>query len=545
MTTRSMVWRRKSCLMMGRIAVALAMIACAVPLILIPAGRGPSGPFLAAQPPLGGPLPELTGGGDWINTKKPITLKMLRGKFVLIDFWTLCCINCMQTLPDIEKLEAKYAKQLVVIGIHSPKFENERSINSVRQAVMRYEVTHPVLNDPDRNLWKAFAVQGWPTLILIDPQGNVVHRIVLERPKIYDLFDQLIRDGVRIHRAKKTLNEDLLPFQLAQAEAKTGPLYFPGKILVDERGSRIFIADSTHHRVVVTDMSGKHLETIGRGTPGKSEGSFARAQFDDPQGLALRDNVLFIADRKNHVVRAANLKTKTVKTVAGVGRRIYEALVNGPALRTGLNSPWALTLCDKKLFIANAGTNQIRVLDLARENLQTFAGTSNEDIVDGPRFQCFLAQPSGITSNGTDLFWADSETSSIRTTPVDGKGPVRTIIGKGLFIYGDQDGGPNQARLQHPLDVVHVDGKLYVADTYNSKIKEIELGLNTCTTLPLKPEDATETGPLFDNPGGLAYAAGKLYVADTNAHRIRIVDLKTNKVSTLALKGVEPPKKAD
>jgi thiol-disulfide isomerase/thioredoxin len=501
----------------------------------------PSREKLAAQPVSRQQPPELNGGGEWLGVSDPITLAALRGKIVLIDFWTLCCINCMQTLPEIAKLEKKYSRQLVVLGIHTPKFENERNTGSVRQAMLRYEITHPVLTDPDRNLWRSYGVQGWPSLILIDPEGFVVGRLELERPKNYELLDQAIGQTIRLHRAKKTLNEELLPFQKARVAAKSGPLYFPGKVLADGPGNRLFIADSTHHRIVVTDLAGKQIVTIGAGIAGKVDGSFAQAQFNDPQGMALRGDILYVADCKNHSIRAVNIKAQSVKTVAGLGRQGLEANVNTGALRAGLNSPWALCATDRRIFIANAGSSQLRVLDLSHDSLASFAGSSNEGLTDGPRGQACLAQPSGLTSDGMSLFFVDSESSSVRMISLDGKGPVRTIIGKGIFDYGDRDGTSETARLQHPLDLVYVNGKLFVVDTYNHKIKEVDPERGTCTTVAVEPADPNETGRLFDEPGGISHAAGKLYIADTNAHRIRVLDLKTHKVWTLPLSGVAAP----
>ncbi len=331
----------------------------------------------------------------------------------------------------------------------------------------------------------------------------------------------------------------MLPFQKERAEAKSGALYFPGRILADDASGRLFIADSTHHRILVTDSEGKILETVGSGTAGRANGGFARCQFNEPQGMTLRGDTLYVADRRNHLIRAVDLREKNVRTIVGTGRRSTTAIVNGPGLRTGLNSPWGLLAVDHRLFIANSGSNQIRLFDLSRDNLTSFAGTANEDIIDGPLSRCSLAQPSGMTTDGKYLFWVDSETSSVRCTQLDGKGQVRTLIGRGLFEYGDRDGGPDVARLQHPMDLVFAEGKLYIADTYNDKIKIVDPQDGECTTLALQPSNPSEAGKLFDEPGGISYADGKLYVADTNAHRIRVVDLKTRKVSTLALSGFE------
>ena len=113
----------------------------------------------------------LDGGKEWLNTTGPIGLKDLRGKIVVIDFWTYCCINCMHVLPDLKYLEQKYPNELVVIGVHSAKFTNEKESNNIRQAIMRHEIEHPVVNDAEMTIWGKFGVRSWPTLAIIDPEG--------------------------------------------------------------------------------------------------------------------------------------------------------------------------------------------------------------------------------------------------------------------------------------------------------------------------------------------------------------------------------------
>jgi thiol-disulfide isomerase/thioredoxin len=229
--------------------------------------------------------PNLKGGVAWLNTEKPIELDELKGRVVLLDFWTLCCINCIHTLPDLAKLEAKYPGVLVVIGVHSPKFPNEEKTESIRKAVLRYEIKHPVVNDANRDIWRRFGVEAWPTLILIDPDGQVYGYTSGEGR--FDVLDEHIGKLVKSYKQKGTLKEDLLPFQLARLKESpaANPLYFPGKILADEQADRLFIADSTHHRIVITDLAGKLIDIAGSGKEGKADGSFADATFSDPQGM--------------------------------------------------------------------------------------------------------------------------------------------------------------------------------------------------------------------------------------------------------------------
>ncbi len=489
------------------------------------------------------PAPELEGGVGWLNTAGPIRLKDLRGKIVLLDFWTYCCINCIHTLPDLAKLEKKYPNQLVVIGVHSAKFENEKDSKAIRKAILRYEISHPVVNDADMKIWRAYAVSSWPTLALIDPEGNLVAKGSGEG--LHDAVDAFVAKLIDKHRKNKTLNEKPLKFELARFQEKgDSPLFFPGKVLADAAGDRLFIADSTHHRIVITDLTGHKIAVAGTGEPGKADGTFAKAQFDDPQGLALKGDTLYVADRKNNLIRALDLKKQTVTTAAGNGQKGEDRENGGPATEVALSSPWDLFLHGDKLFIAMAGHHQLWTLDLARNVVARFAGNGREDLVDGPptatRNGASFAQPSGLTSDGKTLFVADSEVSAVRAVPLDGKSEVTTVVGEGLFEFGDIDGAAGKARLQHALGVAFHEGKLYVADTYNSKIKVLDPVKRTSTTF-LGGSDGD--GRLFNEPAGLSFAGDKLYVADTNAHRIRVVDLKAKTVATLKLDGVEAPKR--
>ncbi len=493
------------------------------------------------------PAPDFDGGTGWLNTASPIHIKDLRGKFVLLDFWTYCCINCIHTIPDLARLEKKYPNQLVVIGVHSAKFENEKESEHIRKAVLRYEISHPVVNDSQMLIWRNYHVHSWPTLVLIDPEGNNLGEATGEGN--YDLIDRVLTKLIPEHRTKKTLNEKPIKFELARSHEKgDSPLFFPGKILADAASKRLFISDSTHHRIVITDLDGKKIAIAGTGESGRADGAFASATFNDPQGLALRGETLYVADRKNHLIRALDLKAQKVTTVAGSGEKGEDRHTGGDALKVGLNSPWDLWLTDRRLLIAMAGHHQIWALDLVKNELEPFAGEGREMIVNGPLLgrSCF-AQPSGLTSDGKTLYVADSEGSVVRALPLDGKGSVSTVIGDewldDLFEFGDVDGVGDKVRLQHALGVTYLDGKIYVADTYNSKIKVIDPEKHSCETVLGGEPEGWLAGPLFNEPGGLSAANGKLYVADTNAHRIRVVDVKQKKVSTLKLQGVDAPKR--
>jgi thiol-disulfide isomerase/thioredoxin len=487
--------------------------------------------------------PEFAEKLDWLNTAGPIKLADLKGKVVLLDFWTLCCINCIHILPDLAKLEKKFEKELVVVGVHSAKFENERDTKSIRKAVLRYEIAHPVVNDADHKVWDDYGVSSWPTFILIDAEGRAAKAYSGEGN--LKEMEKDIATLVAEAKEKKVLNETPMRFDLVRfREAGDTPLFFPGKILADDKTDRLFVADSTHHRVVVTNLKGEKQAIIGAGTPGLKDGKFADALFDDPQGMALDGDTLYIADRKNHVIRAADLKAGTVKTVAGTGQQARDTRdVDSPAdpLKTGLNSPWDLLKVGGTLYIAMAGHHQIWTYDLKANKVQTFAGTGRENIDDGPHYAANFGQPSGLAADDKFLYVADSEGSAIRRVPLNGEGRVTTLIGRpgrgSLFYFGDEDGDAEKAKLQHALGVIAVGGKLLIADTYNNKLKEYDQATKKVKTLL----GGEAKDPAVNEPGGMSVAGDKLYIADTNAHRIRVVDLKTNAIRTLDLKGVEPP----
>lgn len=492
------------------------------------------------------PAPGLEGGRAWLNTSGEISMKDLRGKIVLLDFWTYCCINCIHVIPDLNYLEKKYANEIAVIGVHSAKFDNEKDSDNIRDAILRYEIKHPVVNDANMALWRKFSVHSWPTLVLIDPEGNYCGFVSGEGNR--EVLEVVIDKLIAYHRAKGTLDETPLHFNLESQKVAPTPLRFPGKILADEAGNRLFISDSNHNRIVIADLKGKVLDIIGSGAIGAKDGGFAEAQFDHPQGMDLDGNTLYIADTENHNIRAVDLEQKQVKTIAGVGSQARERNMSGPGLETALSSPWDLKKVGDRLFIAMAGPHQIWVMQ--NDKIGPYAGSGREDILNGPLGESALAQPSGITTDGQYLYVVDSEGSSVRKIPLEPNEEVTTIVGSSdlpqgrcLFEFGDIDGVGDDVRLQHPLGLTYRDGKLYVADSYNHKIKIVDIAKKTSKTFIGTGKAGTKEDPAeLSEPAGLAFAGETLYIADTNNHQIRVVDLKTKKATTLVLEGLTPPK---
>ena len=486
--------------------------------------------------------PEITGGRGWLNTDKPLTIAALKGKIVLLDFWTYGCINCIHIIPDLKKLEAKYPNELVVIGIHSAKFQNEKETENIRRIILRYEIEHPVYNDSEYAVWQSYGVRAWPTQVLIDPAGYIVGGVSGEGN--YDVIDQTIAKIVEESRRKGELNEEPLKLVLERAKVGDLPLAFPGKILADAKTDRLFIADSNHNRIVITKLDGTLVETIGTGDRGAADGVFDKATFYRPQGLALDGDSLYVADTENHLIRRVDLKTRNVETVAGTGQQTREYFKSGPARSVALSSPWDLQLVGRTLYIAMAGPHQIWRLDLDKNEVSTFAGSGREARIDGPLKDSGFAQPSGLANDGKNLYVADSESNIIRAIDING-GAVKTLVGGDLFEFGDVDGTGDDVRLQHPLGLAAFGDKILIADTYNHKIKELDPKKEKVTTFlgTGKPGQADGTSASFYEPGGLSLANGNLYVADTNNHAIRVIDLKTKRASTLRLNGLTPPAK--
>jgi len=481
--------------------------------------------------------PDFPADLDWINTTGPITMADLRGKIVLLDFWTYGCINCIHIIPDLKRLETEYADQLVIIGVHSAKFENEGQTENIRRIVRRYEVEHPVVNDNDFVIWQTYGVQAWPTVMLIDPFGKVVGKLSGEQ--VYSRLQPIIDVMANEYGAAGAITAAPLPqWQSELASMENTLLRFPGKVLADPAGNRLFISDSNHNRIVVAALDTYEvLDVIGAGDDGLVDGDFATALFFRPQGLALVGSTLYVADTENHTIRAVDLDARTVTTIAGTGEQGLDPTASGPGPEVALNSPWDLVAHDGKLYIAMAGPHQLWVFDIASGEVGAYAGSGREGLIDGKLSEAALAQPSGIDTDGTVLYFTDPEASAIRTADLNPDGEVKTIVGTGLFDFGDQDGEGDEVLLQHPLGVtVADDGYLYIADTYNSKIKRIDPATRESLTFVGIGEeglvDGTD-GVQFYEPGGIDFANGKLYIADTNNNVIRVVDLASKTVSTV------------
>ena len=482
--------------------------------------------------------PEFPSDFDWLNTEEPLSLEKLRGHIIILDFWTYCCINCMHTLPVLAELEKKYEdKPVVFIGVHSAKFFNEKDQKNIEQAVMRYEILHPVLVDKEMTVWKKFGVSGWPTIVIIDPNGTLVYRQSGEGQKeiIEDTIDVLLEKHEKSHTLARG------PIRITRTLQKNNTvLSFPGKISIST--GRLAISDSNHNRIIVTDFSGKIKHVIGSGKIGVTDGKFSEATFSRPQGVAWKDDLIFVADTENHLIRIIDLQNHQVTTPVGTGKQGPWISPGGKSKETAISSPWDLTIKDNLVFIAMAGNHQIWIYDINTNLVKPFAGNGHENIIDGNRMEAQLAQPSGIFIHNNVIYFADSETSSVREIDLR-TGYVKTIVGHGLFIFGHKDGNLDEALFQHPLGLCATSNRIFVADTYNSAIRVIDLDSEKVSTLVGKhgmegickiDDPNCDTLGLYE-PSDVELYEDKLYISDTNNHLIRVYDLKSNVLQTLDL----------
>jgi hypothetical protein len=492
----------------------------------------------------------------------------------------------------VRELERRFERELVVIGVHSGKFRAERITANIAQAAERLGVTHPVVNDRQYRVWRAFGVNAWPTLVLIDAAGGIAGVLPGEiqaddlAPSVAELVGEAGTAGIL----------DRTPFWAALPPEPRGPLRSPGRVLALP-GGRLFVADSGHDRILevqvevesvrsasasasvpeasaAADLPGDRsavpapvariLRVIGSGERGNADGALAEARFDHPQGMALAregdtepraplaTGLLYVADAENHTVRVVDLAAGRVATLAGTGRQARRFNVPGTGTDAALSSPWDVALVPdgdrpQALIVAMAGMHQLWRIDLGTLAVEPWAGTGREDVTDGPAFRATLAQTTGLSLAGPRLYFADPESSAVRFAEpaTDPQRPpqVTTLVGRGLFEFGDQDGQGGHARLQHPYDVAFHAGVVYVADTYNNRIKRLDPGTRQVTTFLGSGEegrlDGSAATATFDEPQGLAVADDILYVADTNNHALRAADLSSARprVVTLTIDG--------
>ncbi|CAM4052991.1 thioredoxin-like domain-containing protein [Streptomyces albus] len=414
--------------------------------------------------------------------------------------------------------------------MHSPKFVHEAEHAAVVDAVERYGVEHPVLDDPELATWKQYAVRAWPTLVVIDPEGYVVAQHAGEGH--VHAIERLVEQLEAEHGAKGTLRRGDGPY--VPPEPVATDLRFPGKVLALPDGGYL-VSDTTRHQLVELAADGETVRRrIGAGERGLADGGPEAARFNEPQGLALLpDGQVLVADTVNHALRRVDPSTGETLTVAGTGQQWFQgAPAQGPARETALSSPWDVAYFADRVWIAMAGVHQLWTYDPASGTVRAEAGTTNEGLVDGPAGEAWFAQPSGlaVSSDGTRLWVADSETSALRWVERDGEGfAVRTAVGTGLFDFGHRDGPAGQALFQHPLGVTALpDGSVAVCDTYNHALRRYDPATGEVSTLATdlrEPSDAVLAPE----------AGGEIVVVESARHRLTRLRLPEDAVRVEAV----------
>ncbi|MGH3371563.1 MAG: NHL domain-containing thioredoxin family protein [Nocardioidaceae bacterium] len=456
--------------------------------------------------------PELRGRG-WLNTGgSSYAIADFRGRFLLLDFWTFCCVNCLHVLDELRPLEERYDGELVVVGVHSPKFLHEADPEALAAAVQRYEVTHPVLDDPDLETWQAYTARAWPTLVLVDPEGYVVAQYAGEGHR--HAIDAVLAELREQHLAKGTLRPDDSPYVAPTPEAHD--LRFPAKV-IRLAGKGFLVADAGHHQLVeLADDAETVVGRFGSGERGHRDGGVDEACFNEPNGLAaLPPEVaaqvgydVVVADTVNHLLRGIDLGTGTVRTLAGNGKQWMPGDDT-----TSLSSPWDVAWWRDQVWVAMAGIHQLWTFDPLTGEVEAVAGTTNEGLLDGPLPDAWFAQTSGLAAAGDRLWIADSETSSLRYVEA---GRVHTAVGSGLFDFGFRDGPAVDALLQHPLGVtVLPDASVAVSDTYNGALRRYDPATDVLSTIAV---DLAE-------PSGAVMDGEHLLVVESAAHRLTRVFL--------------------
>jgi len=465
--------------------------------------------------------PAFPGGLEWFNVDGPVKLSEQRGKVVLLDFGSYCSVHCHHALADLRQLGGRYRDDLVIIGVHAPRFRSELRRTHVQKAINRHSIDYPVIHDPEHKLRNLYGIRTLPTQVLIDCDGYIVGSLSGDGKSVR--LAQVI--GKLLGGRERKVMMLSSSFQLKPCPEPKGVLNFPGRIVAARE--KVYIVDSGNHRILVTSESGHVLRQYGGADPGFVDGEGSTAAFNNPQGIAVNDNFLFVADEGNHAIRRVNLRTDEVVTIAGTGKQGGPLTGPGGApLKTALNSPTDVIFHDGQLFIAMAGLHQIWRLSLVYNTLEVFSGSGREGLADGAPGTASFAQPTGLTVCGDKLYTVDAIASAVRGVDLD-TGYVTTLVGEGLFAFGEEDGIGLAARLQYPLDIKadQTQNMLWVADTYNNKIRRIGVKTRHVSSVLLDRR--------LDEPGGLAFSNNTLYIANTNAHEVLRLNPNNGQIEAL------------
>ncbi len=471
----------------------------------------------------------------WFNTAKPLEKEDVKDKIILLNFWSYSCVKCLQLIPELKKLQDEYGNKLAIISVHSPKFSNEKNEGGIRKAIIRHDITNPVINDADLKIWNQYQVKLWPTLILFNTNG-----------KIYDQYFDL-NDSKSIERAlsdtKKLLNRynhqlsrNSLPIILEKNRLISNVLESPTKIKYSAKfdyksysGAAIFIANSAKNTIIISSISGEILAQIGSGKSGKEDGSFSDASFDLPQGLLYHNDKLYVADTNNHLIREVDFKSEKVTTILGSGNIGLPITSDKKiaAKKVDLASPTDIEFFPNRQFIAiaNSASDQILSYDVEKKEVSVLAGSGKEGNEDGKLPNNSLAQTSDLVAYSNKLYFIDSKSNSLRY--LNNQGVVETLIkGKLQSSQNNKNSPQNRDALQNPTGLEIDDSGIYISDSFDHQIKKYNQTTNDLTVLVGNQQngDSLGTRTSFDEPNGIISIMDRLYVADKNNNRIVVLD---------------------
>ena len=466
----------------------------------------------------------------WLNVSRPLDKSDLKDRVILLDFWTYACVSCIENIPEIKKLEKEFGNKLVVIGVHSGKFDSEKDLTSIKKAILRYDLTHPVVQDVEMKIWHSFKIKAWPTLVLINPRGNIVKTYSGE-----DDFETIRRDVKKqVAKFKYEIKREALPITLEKYDLVGNVLSFPSKLeyaaefsYKSAKAPALLIANTGKNNIIASNMLGSIIAKIGSGKEGFEDGSFDVASFRFPQGLLYAGDKLYVADSGNHALRVIDFKQGAVSTLIGSGKK-GKALEVGRVLEAKdieLSSPSDIEFFPdrKHIVIANAGSNQILSFDVDDNSLSVLAGSGAKGSEDGEDANNSLAQPSDLAAYNGKLYFIDADSSALRV--LDEKGDVRTLIGQGSAKFGHANGDAKSALMQHPLGLVVDDTGAYISDSFNNVIRKYDFSSGQIRDLTgfNGRGDSLGSKTQFNEPDGIISVIDRFYIADSNNNRIVIL----------------------
>lgn len=462
---------------------------------------------------------------QWFNLSKNLTKEDLEGRVVLLDFWTYACIECLETIPDMKELQERFGDKLLVVGVHSGRFANEKNSQSIREAIIKYDITYPVIDDSNLKIWSKFQIKAWPTVVLINPRGKV--ETVFEGSENHEAIFKKVKKLIK--KYDFMIDGKPLPVVLEKNRVPHNILNFPTKIeyaknfsYQDKNSPALIISNSADNNIIISSLNGKILDKIGTKEAGFKDGNLKNASFNYPTGLLYSDNILYVADRGNHTIRKVDFTKGEVTTILGSGIRGGVITKKTNAKEVNLSSPQDLEFFPSKDFIiiANLGTNQLLKYDIKNNSVTPFAGNGKRDMVNGTYPKNSLAQPNGLSAFRNKLYFVDSYSSSLRY--VDELGKVETLIGQGLDKFGNKNGKKSEALMQNPLGVYADQNGIYVADSYNHLVRKYDYGSQSISNFSgngIKANDIGQTTS-YNEVSDLVFVENKAYLVDSHNNRI-------------------------